>query len=402
MDRPGDAGKLKVRMAKLSIKDLPLAGKRVFLRVDFNVPLAPGGQQITSDKRIRASIPTIQYALEHGAGVVLASHLGRPKGKPHAEMSLAPIARRLAELLGQQVKMAPDCVGPAVEAMLPGPKEVLLLENLRFHPEEEANDPAFSKRLASLCDLYVNDAFGTAHRAHASTAGMIQFVPQAAAGLLMEQELRYLTMVTQNPERPCVAILGGAKVSDKIEVIQNLARTVDKLLIGGAMAYTFLKSQGHAVGRSLVEEDKVPLASELLLEFGVKIVLPIDHVVAAEFKAGAEHQTVENIPSDKMALDIGPRTAELFAAEIAKARTVIWNGPMGVFEMPPFDRGTVGVAKAVAASGAVSVVGGGDSEKAVQSAGVAGEISHISTGGGASLDFLSGVALPGVVALTDK
>ncbi len=402
MDRAGDAGKLKGRMAKLSIKDLPLAGKRVFLRVDFNVPLAPGGQQITSDKRIRASLPTIQYALDQGAGVVLASHLGRPKGKPHAEMSLAPIARRLSELLGQDVKMAPDCVGPAVEAMLPGPKEVLLLENLRFQPEEEANDPAFSKHLASLCDLYVNDAFGTAHRAHASTVGMIQFVPQAAAGLLMEQELRYLTMVTQNPERPCVAILGGAKVSDKIEVIQNLARTVDKLLIGGAMAYTFLKSQGHAVGRSLVEEDKIPLAKELLLEFGVKIVLPIDHVVAAEFKAGAEHQTVENIPSDKMALDIGPRTVELFAAEIAKAKTVIWNGPMGVFEMPPFDRGTVGVAKAVAASGAVSVVGGGDSEKAVKSAGVADKISHISTGGGASLDFLSGVALPGVVALTDK
>ncbi|HCC58168.1 MAG TPA: phosphoglycerate kinase [Solibacterales bacterium] len=389
-------------MAKLSIKDLPLAGKRVFLRVDFNVPLAPGGQQITSDKRIRASLPTIQYALDQGAGVVLASHLGRPKGKPHAEMSLAPIARRLSELLGQDVKMAPDCVGQAVEAMLPGPKEVLLLENLRFQPEEEANDPAFSKHLASLCDLYVNDAFGTAHRAHASTVGMIQFVPQAAAGLLMEQELRYLTMVTRNPERPCVAILGGAKVSDKIEVIQNLARTVDKLLIGGAMAYTFLKSQGHAVGRSLVEEDKIPLAKELLLEFGVKIVLPIDHVVAAEFKAGAEHQTVENIPSDKMALDIGPRTVELFAAEIAKAKTVIWNGPMGVFEMPPFDRGTVGVAKAVAASGAVSVVGGGDSEKAVKSAGVADKISHISTGGGASLDFLSGVALPGVVALTSK
>ncbi len=402
MDRAGDAGKLKGRMAKLSIKDLPLAGKRVFLRVDFNVPLAPGGQQITSDKRIRASLPTIQYALDQGAGVVLASHLGRPKGKPHAEMSLAPIARRLSELLGQDVKMAPDCVGQAVEAMLPGPKEVLLLENLRFQPEEEANDPAFSKHLASLCDLYVNDAFGTAHRAHASTVGMIQFVPQAAAGLLMEQELRYLTMVTRNPERPCVAILGGAKVSDKIEVIQNLARTVDKLLIGGAMAYTFLKSQGHAVGRSLVEEDKIPLAKELLLEFGVKIVLPIDHVVAAEFKAGAEHQTVENIPSDKMALDIGPRTVELFAAEIAKAKTVIWNGPMGVFEMPPFDRGTVGVAKAVAASGAVSVVGGGDSEKAVKSAGVADKISHISTGGGASLDFLSGVALPGVVALTSK
>jgi len=402
LDRAGDAGKLKGRMAKLSIKDLPLAGKRVFLRVDFNVPLAPGGQQITSDKRIRASLPTIQYALDQGAGVVLASHLGRPKGKPHAEMSLAPIARRLSELLGQDVKMAPDCVGQAVEAMLPGPKEVLLLENLRFQPEEEANDPAFSKHLASLCDLYVNDAFGTAHRAHASTVGMIQFVPQAAAGLLMEQELRYLTMVTRNPERPCVAILGGAKVSDKIEVIQNLARTVDKLLIGGAMAYTFLKSQGHAVGRSLVEEDKIPLAKELLLEFGVKIVLPIDHVVAAEFKAGAEHQTVENIPSDKMALDIGPRTVELFAAEIAKAKTVIWNGPMGVFEMPPFDRGTVGVAKAVAASGAVSVVGGGDSEKAVKSAGVADKISHISTGGGASLDFLSGVALPGVVALTSK
>src|SRR5579872_510117 len=275
-------------MPKLSIKDLDLKGKRVFIRVDFNVPLANAGQEITSDKRIRASLPTIKYALEHGAGVVLASHLGRPKGKPNAEMSMKPVAKKLEELLGMPVTLAPDSVGPAVEALLPAPGGVLLLENLRFHAEEEANDAAFSAKLAKLCDVYVNDAFGSAHRAHASTVGMIAFVKQAAAGLLMDKELQYLTLVTQHPERPCVAILGGAKVSDKIEVIQNLMKVVDRLLIGGAMAYTFLRARGEGTGTSLVEEDKIELAKELMAASGSKLMLPLDHVVAAEFKAGAE------------------------------------------------------------------------------------------------------------------
>ena len=317
-------------------------------------------------------------------------------------MSLKPVARRLEQLLGRPVKMAPDCIGPEVEAMQPAPGEVLLLENLRFHPEEEKNDPGFSKKLAALCDLYVNDAFGSAHRAHASTVGMIAFVPKAAAGLLMEQELKYLTMATTNPARPSIAILGGAKVSDKIEVIANLAKIVDRLLIGGAMAYTFLKAQGQSTGKSLVEDDKLDLARDLLAKFGAKIVLPVDHVVVSELKEGAANEVVESIPADKMGVDIGPKTIGQFSKAIAGAKTVIWNGPMGVFEKPPFDKGTVAVAKAVAQSGAVSVVGGGDSEKAVKSAGVADKISHISTGGGASLEFLAGIELPGVAALADK
>ncbi len=389
-------------MAKLSIKDLDLKNKRVFIRVDFNVPLAPGGQEITSDKRIRASLPTIQYALDHGAGVILASHLGRPKGKPNPEMSLKPVARRLEELFGRPVKMAADCIGPEVEAMKPAPGEVLLLENLRFHGEEEKNDPGFAKQLASLADLYVNDAFGSAHRAHASTVGMIQFMPQAAAGLLMDKELEYLTLATKNPPRPCIAILGGAKVSDKIEVIRNLLKVVDSLLIGGAMAYTFLKAKDLPTGKSLVEPDKVDLAKQLMREAGAKLVLPIDHVAAMEITEGAKSQVVEVIPDDLIGVDVGPRTIEVYSREVARAKTVIWNGPMGVFEKPPFDKGTVALAKAVAESGAVSVVGGGDSEKAVKAAGVAGKISHISTGGGASLEFLSGIQLPGVAALTDK
>ncbi len=389
-------------MAKLSVRDLDLKGKRLFIRVDFNVPLAPGGREITSDKRIKASLPTIQYALEHGAGLILASHLGRPKGKPNPEMSLKPVAQRLEELLGRPVKMAPDCIGPQVEKMKPAPGEVVLLENLRFHPEEEKNDPGFSKQLAALCDLYVNDAFGSAHRAHASTVGMIAFVPQAAAGLLMEQELKYLGMVTTHPARPSVAILGGAKVSDKIEVISNLAKIVDKLLIGGAMAYTFLKSQGQPVGKSLVEDDKLDLARDLLAKFGAKLVLPVDHVVVSELKEGAPNEVVDTVPDGKMGVDIGPKTIDAFSKVIAGAKTIIWNGPMGVFEKPPFDKGTVAIAKAVAQSGAVSVVGGGDSEKAVKSAGVTGRITHVSTGGGASLEFLAGIELPGVAALTEK
>jgi phosphoglycerate kinase len=385
-----------------TLQELDLTGKRVFIRVDFNVPLAPGGQQITSDKRIRASLPTIQYALEKGAGLVLASHLGRPKGKRNPEMSLQPVAVRLAELLGRPVAMAPDCVGPEVEAMLPKPGEVLLLENLRFHPEEEKNDPDFSRQLARLCDVYINDAFGSAHRAHASTEGMVAFVPVAAAGLLMEQELKYLTMVTQNPARPALAILGGAKVSDKIEVIENLLKIVDRLLIGGAMAYTFLKAQGLPVGKSLVEDDKLDLARNLMAAAGPKLLLPEDHVVAPELKDGVEPAVVTVIPDDQMGLDIGPATRARYAEVIAGAKTIVWNGPMGVFEKPPFDQGTVAVAQAVAASGATSVVGGGDSEKAVKAAGVADQISHISTGGGASLEFLAGLELPGVAALRKR
>jgi phosphoglycerate kinase len=389
-------------MSYSSIRDLDLKGKRVLIRVDFNVPLQKteqGNMEITSDKRIRASLPTIQYALEHGAGVILASHLGRPKGKQTAEMSLAPVAARLQELLGCPVKMAPDCVGPAVEAMKPAPGEVLLLENLRFRAEEEKNDLAFAKQLAALCDIYVNDAFGSAHRAHASTAGMIAFVPKAAAGLLMEQELKYLGMATTNPVRPCVAILGGAKVSDKIEVIENLGKVVDKLLIGGAMAYTFLKAQGLPTGKSLVEDDKVDLAKKLLYDLGAKLMLPVDHVVVSEIAAGAPNEAVGTIAPDKIGVDIGPQTIDAYSKVIAGAKTVIWNGPMGIFEKPPFDKGTVALAKAVADSGATSVVGGGDSEKAIKAAGVTSKITHVSTGGGASLEFLAGIRLPGVTAL---
>jgi len=389
-------------MSYLSIKDLDLKGKRVFIRVDFNVPLQKnpqGDMEITSDKRIKASLPTIQYALEHGAGLILASHLGRPKGKPNADMSLSPVAARLEQLLNRPVKMAPDCVGPEVEAMKPAPGAVLLLENLRFHGEEEKNDAGFAKQLAALCDLYVNDAFGSAHRAHASTEGMIKFVPQAAAGLLMEQELKYLGMATTNPPRPCVAILGGAKVSDKIEVIQNLGKVVDRLVIGGAMAYTFLRAQGLPTGKSLVEEDKIELAKELLAKLGDKLLLPVDHVVVSEIAAGAENQVVDTIPDGKIAVDIGPKTIAEFSRVVAGAKTVIWNGPMGIFEKPPFDNGTVALAKAVAESGAVSIVGGGDSEKAIKAAGVTSKISHVSTGGGASLEFLAGIVLPGVAAL---
>ncbi len=391
-------------MPKLSIRDLSLKDKRVFMRVDFNVPLAPGGQEITSDKRIRASLPSIKYALDQGVSqLILASHLGRPKGKPNPEMSLRPVAKRLEELLGKPVRMAPDCIGPEVEEIKRRGDKVVLLENLRFHPQEEKNDPDFSRQLASGIDLYVNDAFGSAHRAHASTEGITKFVPKAAAGLLMEKELEYLTKVTQDPPRPCIGILGGAKVSDKIEVIENLLKIVDRLLIGGAMAYTFMRAQGLPTGKSLVEVDKIDLAKELLARaYPTRLLLPVDHVVAAELKEGAAYQHVETIPDNMIGVDVGPKTIELYAMEIASAKTVIWNGPMGVFEKPPFDRGTVAVAKAVAASGALSVVGGGDSEKAVKAAGVADKISHISTGGGASLEFLSGLTLPGVAALTDK
>jgi phosphoglycerate kinase len=389
-------------MAKLSIKDLDVKDKTVFIRADFNVPLSPDGTQIASDKRIRASLPTIQYAIEHCAAVILASHFGRPKGKPDPKLSLAPVAARLTELLGKPVPLAPDCIGPETAAMKPKPGEVLLLENLRFHAEEEANDPEFAKQLAASVDIYVNDAFGTAHRAHASTAGMVAHLPLAAAGLLMDRELEWLGRVTHNPDRPCVALLGGAKVSDKIQVIQNLITLVDKLLIGGAMAYTFLGAKNEPVGRSLIEEDKIDLARQLLASAGSKLVLPVDHVVVREVKQGAPSEVVTRIGSEQIAVDIGPKTIERYAQIIRNAKTIIWNGPMGIFEMPPFDKGTVELAKAVAESGAVSVVGGGDSEKAIQSAGVADKITHVSTGGGASLEYLAGIELPGVAALTDK
>ena len=389
-------------MSKLSIKDLDLNGKTIFVRVDFNVPLSADGKEITSDKRIRASLPTIQYALDRNAGVVLASHLGRPKGKPRAEMSLKPVAARLQELLGKPIIMAPDCIGTETLALKPKPGQVLLLENLRFHPEEEANDPSFSKQLASLANLYVNDAFGSAHRAHASTVGIVSFLPLAAAGLLMDKEIEWLTRATKTPERPCVALLGGAKVSDKIEVIANLIKVVDQLLIGGAMAYTFMRALGKATGKSLVEEDKIDLAKQLLLSAGAKLVLPVDHVLVREIKPGAANEVATEIAPDQIAVDIGPKTVEEYSKVIGGAKTIIWNGPMGIFEMPPFDKGTVALAKAVANSGAVSVVGGGDSEKAIKTAGVSDKITHVSTGGGASLEFLSGLDLPGVSALTDK
>ena len=375
------------------------------MRVDFNVPLAPGGQEITSDKRIKASLPTIKYALDHGCSLVLASHLGRPKGKPNPEMSLKPVAVRLSELLGQPVAFAPDCVGPEVEKMLPAPGQVLLLENLRYHAAEEKNDPAFAKQLARLGDVYVNDAFGTAHRAHASTVGIIEFLKPAAAGLLMEKELEYLEKCTQNPAHPCVGILGGAKVSDKIEVIENLLKFVDRLLIGGAMAYTFMKAQGKPTGKSLVEEDKVELAKEILAHSGSKLMLPVDHIVAAEFAENAPNEVVEVVPDGQMGMDIGPKTIKAFSDIIGKAGTIVWNGPMGVFEAPDFAAGTLAVAQAIAAAtgrGAVTVIGGGDSAAAVEKMGLADKMTHVSTGGGASLEYLEGKEMPPIKVLDQK
>ena len=397
-------------MTKLTISDLDLKGKRVFIRVDFNVPLKDAA--VTDDTRIRETLPTLRLAIEKGGRLVLASHLGRPKG-PDAKYSLKPAAKKLEELLGKPIAFGLDCIGPGVEGQSKALRdgEVLVLENVRFHPEEEKNDEAFSKQLAALCDgIFVCDAFGSAHRAHASVVGITHFVQQAAAGLLMEKELSYLGRAVTDPARPFVAILGGAKVSDKIEVVENLMKIADAMLIGGGMAYTFLKADGQPIGKSLVEDDKLDLARRLREEARQKkfaLLLPVDHVVGAEFKADTATQTVSTsaTPDGWMGLDIGPKTIDTYKQKIAGAKTIVWNGPMGVFEMPAFARGTLEIAKAVAAattSGATSIVGGGDSVAAVHQSGVADKISHMSTGGGASLEFLAGRKLPGVEALTNK
>ena len=402
-------------MNKLSIRDLDLSGKRVFIRVDFNVPIKDG--RVDNDARIRAALPTINYAVEHGARVILASHLGRPKGQRVDKYSLKPVADHLSHLLGKPVAFADDCVGAGAEDKADALKsgEVLLLENLRFHPEEEKNDDGFARQLASLCDVYVNDAFGAAHRAHASTAGITKFVQPAAAGLLMEKELDYLGRVITNPEHPFVAILGGAKVSDKIPVINALIdRKVDKLLIGGAMAYTFLKAEGFTVGKSLVENEMLATARQIkerCEQSNAQLLLPTDHQVVDSYepiKAGsvvAKTIPIEFTNAGHAGMDIGVETVSHFANALQDAKTIIWNGPMGVFEEPPFDQGTIGIAKAAAEAadrGATVIVGGGDSVSAVSRAGVADRITHISTGGGATLEFLAGDDLPGVDALTDN
>jgi phosphoglycerate kinase len=418
-------------MNKLTVRDVDLKGKRVLMRVDFNVPVENG--KVTDDTRITAALPTIKYVLDHGASVILMSHLGRPKGgKAEPEYSLKPVRQRLSDLIRRPVEFAPDCVGPEVKKMaddLRQEQHILLLENVRFHKEEEgkvklpetatdaekkaakaemkAKQEAFAKQLSELGDVYVNDAFGTAHRAHASTAVITKFFKTNVAGFLLEKEIAYMGKALASPDKPFVAILGGAKVSDKVNVITNLIGKVDALLIGGAMAYTFYKAKGIPVGKSLVEEDKVPLAKQLMEQAkaaNVKLLLPVDHVIADKFDAAAQVKVVDEtgILDGWMALDVGPKTAQLYAAEISKARTVIWNGPMGCFEMEPFAKGTMAVAKAVAETKCTSIIGGGDSVAAINKSGLADKITHISTGGGASLEFLEGKELPGVAALTDR
>lgn len=394
-------------MNKKTVRDIDFKGKRVFVRVDYNVPMDKFGN-ITDDTRVRATIPTLNHLLAQGASLILAAHLGRPKGGPAPEFSFKPVAAHLASLLGREVQFAADCVGPLAESAASSlkPGEVLMLENLRFHPEEEKNDPAFAQGLAKLADLAVNDAFGVSHRAHASVEGITKFLP-TVAGFLMEKELDFLGRAVTNPERPYAAIIGGAKVSDKIGVIANLLTKVDVLLIGGGMANTFFAAQGYAVGKSLIEADKILLAKELILQAqnkGVKLLLPSDVIVADKFAADAAWRVtaVDAIGPEEMALDIGPATSAAFAAALAGAKTIVWNGPMGVFEMDAFAKGTEAVARAVANSAAVSIVGGGDSVAALEKVGLAGSITHISTGGGASLEFLEGKTLPGVAALADK
>jgi phosphoglycerate kinase len=394
---------------KYSIKDLDLRGQRVFIRVDFNVPIKNGA--ITDDTRITSSIPTIQYALDQGATVILASHLGRPKGKPTPEFSVKPVADRLSELLKRTVVFAADCIGEAAKTAVVAAQngsKVALLENLRFHAEEEKNDPKFAKALSELADVYVDDAFGAAHRAHASVAGIVSHFRAAGAGLLMEKELRYLGMALGKPERPFVAVIGGAKVSDKIEVIESMLSRVDRLLIGGAMAYTFFKALGMPVGKSLVEDDKQDAARSIVDHAkarGVVLQLPVDHVVAEKIDPAVPTHVLkvgDAAIGDRMGLDIGPESARLYAGLLADAKTVVWNGPMGVFEVAPFATGTLAVANAVAAVKGTTIIGGGDSVAAINAAGVADKMTHISTGGGASLEFLGGADLPGVTALPDK
>jgi len=398
-------------MNKKTIEDIDVKGKRVLVRVDFNVPQDETGK-ITDDRRIRAALPTIQYLINQGAKVILASHLGRPKGKPEdrEKFTLKPVAERLSELLGKPVTLAPDCVGPEVEKMVHAMKDgdVLLLENVRFHPEEEKNDPEFAKQLASLAEVYVNDAFGTAHRAHASTEGVTQYLP-GVAGYLMQKEIEYLGGALANPKRPFIAVLGGAKVKDKIPVIENLVGKVDKLIIGGGMAYTFLKAQGREIGQSLLDADSLDFCREMLAKVGDKILLPVDVVVADgnPFEKGPDAvQTkvvpVDAIPADWQGVDIGPETQKRFAEAVKGAGTVVWNGPMGIFEFEKFAVGTRAMAQALADSAAVTIVGGGDSAAAVEQLGFADKMTHISTGGGASLEFLEGRVLPGVAALQDK
>lgn len=392
-------------MAFRTLEQLAVEGNRVFVRVDFNVPLDKAtGRTIASDTRIRMALPSIRALLDRRASVILASHLGRPKGQPNSKMSLAPVAARLSELLGQSVSMAPDCVGPEVQSMAQAlqPGEALLLENLRFHSQEEANDSGFARELSELADVYVNDAFGAAHRAHASTAGITEFMPERAAGLLMERELEYLSMATSAPRRPYIAIIGGAKISGKIDVIRNLLNLADYVLIGGAMTYTFQKALGFGVGASLVEEEKLDLATALMEQAGDRLVLPVDHVVAEGFSDEYPTDVVtHHILDHWMGLDIGPETVKLYESVIEMAKMVVWNGPMGVFEVDRFATGTLAIARAVEAvsDSSVTIVGGGDSEQAIRAAGVGAKISHISTGGGASLEFLGGKTLPGVASL---
>ncbi|SHF57959.1 phosphoglycerate kinase [Caldanaerobius fijiensis DSM 17918] len=394
-------------MNKKTIEDIDVTGKRVLVRVDFNVPMDEN-KNITDDTRIRAALPTIEYLINKNAKVILVSHLGRPKGQFNEKYSLKPVAARLSQLLGKDVIMANDVIGEDAKAKAAALQngQVLLLENVRFHAEEEKNDPDFSKQLASLAEVYVNDAFGTAHRAHASTAGVADYLP-AVAGYLIKKELDVMGKALEDPERPFVAILGGAKVSDKIGVITNLLDKVDTLIIGGAMCFTFFKAKGYEVGKSLVEEDKVELAKDMMKQAeskGVKFLLPVDVVVAREFKADAEHWTVDSdkIPSDVMGLDIGQKTIDLFSKEIISAKTVVWNGPMGVFEMPAFAVGTKAIAEAMSKCSGTTIIGGGDSAAAVEQLGYADKMTHISTGGGASLEFLEGKELPGVAVLQDK